>query len=1118
MPRLTADSEDALEQATLALFRQMGWDTVNCLDEVFGSGEGDAASQRLPQPPPSPRRPNLGRETTGEVVLNDRLKSALRKLNPDLPAEALQQASDILTRDRSALSPVEANREVYQLLKEGVKVKIDLRGFGNLGGLEPKVVRVIDWDTPTNNDFLVASQLWITGPVYKRRADLIGFVNGLPLVFIELKAAHRHLTNAYHDNLRDYKNTIPQLFWYNVFIILSNGSRSVMGSLTADWEHFADWKKTEESPSSGGIASEQEQGIISLETMLRGVCQPDRLLDFTENFVLFTEAKGGLRKLIAKNHQYLGVNRAIEAVKQIRANQGKLGVFWHTQGSGKSYSMVFFSQKILRKLPGNWTFLVVTDRDRRDRQIYQNFAGAAVVTEPEEAVRAASGEHLRQLLRDDHRYVFTLIQKFRTVGGERYPRLSDRDDIIVMADEAHRTQYDTLALNMRTGLPRAAYIAFTGTPLIAGEERTREVFGDYVSIYNFRQSIEDNATVPLYYENRIPEVELINADLNAQIADVLDRAELGEAAEDAVEREFAREYHVITRDDRLDKIAEDLVKHFLGRGYKGKAMVVSIDKATAVKMYDRVRKYWGIQLAYWLAELETCAAADRAFIEDKIAFLRSTDMAVVVSPAQNEEEDLRKKGADIRPHRLRLNKESLEEKFKDPDDPLRLVFVCAMWMVGFDAPACSTLYLDKPMRDHTLMQTIARANRVFGDKVNGLIVDYIGIFRDLQQALAIYGTVPIFGWDGTVPIFGWDGTVPIFGWDGTASGGGVAAGDLPVEPKAALINQLRQALSDARSFCAFLSIDLNAIQAAEGFERIRLRDDAVNAILIDDSTRQKFLTHAYLVNRLYRAVLPDPIAHEFNPARSLLDVLAQQVRASSGDDDVIETEAGDIAQAVRDIELRLDRSIEASYERWTIDGARPVDLRQIDFETLEKRFKQGHQHIEIEQLRALIRRSLDRLVPRNRSRMDFYDTFQKMIVDYNAGATDAEALFAQLVNFAKQLNEEEQRGIREQLDDEQLAIFDILTRPSPKLTKKEREQVKRLARELLDTLKAERLVLEWRSRQQTRAAVFVAIQNVLENLPQKYSDDDYHVKCEAVYQHVYDSYYGVGRSVYQVPG
>ncbi len=313
MPRLVADSEDALEQATLAQFRQMGWEAVNCMDEVFGDT------------PALPQRPNLGRETTGEVVLQGRLMSALQHLNPDLPAEALQQASDVLVRDRSALSAVEANREVYRLLKDGVKVTAPTPGreeqaasstlprdeeAHRRGGSEVVTVRVIDWDTPIHNDFLVASQLWITGPVYKRRTDLIGFVNGLPLVFVELKAAHRQLTDAFHNNLRDYKSTIPQLFWYNVFIILSNGSRSVMGSLTAEWEHFADWKKVE---------SEQERGVISLATMLRGTCQPDRLLDFAENFVLFTEAKGGLRKLIARNHQYLGVNRAVEAVQHAQS-------------------------------------------------------------------------------------------------------------------------------------------------------------------------------------------------------------------------------------------------------------------------------------------------------------------------------------------------------------------------------------------------------------------------------------------------------------------------------------------------------------------------------------------------------------------------------------------------------------------------------------------------------------------------------------------------------------------------------------------------------------------------------------------------------------------------------
>ena len=438
---------------------------------------------------------------------------------------------------------------------------------------------------------------------YTRRIDLIGFVNGIPLLFIELKASHVNLKHAYDDNLRDYKDTIPHLFWYNGLIVLSNGSKALVGSITSPWEHFNEWKK---------INSEGEEGIISLDTVLRGTCTPERLLDLVENFTLFKIAAaekggkaGGLVKILAKNHQYLGVNNAFEAVQDIRENQGKLGVFWHTQGSGKSLSMVFFSQRVLRKLPGNWTFLVVTDRNELDEQIYKNFADSGVVTEAEKNVRAGSGEHLQQLLREDHRFLFSLIQKFHIENGKKYPVLSERDDIIVMTDEAHRSQYDVLALNMRNALPNAAFIGFTGTPLMAGEERTRQVFGDYVSIYNFKQSVDDQATVPLYYENRIPELQLINPNLNNDMEDLLDNAMLDENQESRLEREFSREYHLITRTDRLEKVAEDIVMHFLSRGYKGKAMVISIDKATAVKMYDKVSKYWSLHLAGFEAEWES---------------------------------------------------------------------------------------------------------------------------------------------------------------------------------------------------------------------------------------------------------------------------------------------------------------------------------------------------------------------------------------------------------------------------------------------------------------------------------------------------------------------------------
>jgi type I restriction enzyme R subunit len=1067
---MTDFGEDSLiEQPAIALFRQIGWQAVDCFDEAFGK----AAS--------------LGRDTPNEIVLLSHLSPALQKLNPGLPEQALQLAVEELTRDRSIATPAEANRQVYELLKNGVPVT-----YRDAEGIERfERVQVIDWTTPANNDFFLASQLWISGEIYKRRADLVGFVNGLPLVFIELKATHKALKNAFDNNLKDYKYTIPQLFWYNAFIILSNGSQSKIGSLTSAWEHFNDWKK---------INSEGEEGIISLETMLRSVCQPERLLDLVENFILFEEAQGGLRKIIAKNHQYLGVNNSLKAVQNIRQNHGRLGVFWHTQGSGKSYSMIFFSQKVLRKLPGNWTFLVVTDRQELDEQIYKNFANCRVVHEMEHQVRAGSGEHLQALLKEDHRYLFTLIQKFHPQNaggcierGQTYPLLSERDDIIVMTDEAHRSQYDVLALNMRNALPNAAFLAFTGTPLMAGEEKTRQVFGDYVSVYNFKASVDDQATVPLYYENRIPELQLVNPDLNAEMAELLDDAMLDEDQEVRLEREFSREYYLITRDDRLEKIAEDIVLHFLGRGYQGKAMVISIDKATAIKMFNKVQKYWKYHQAVLEAELDDLPEDDRPVWREKIKFMHETDMAVVVSQGQNEVADMAEKGLDILPHRKRMLKEDLATKFKEPKDPFRLVFLCAMWMTGFDAPSCSTIYLDKPMKNHTLMQTIARANRVFGEKVNGLIVDYIGVFRELQKALAIYGS---------------------------GVGGALGEGELPVKDKQALVDLLRSAIQAAREFLTSHGVDLQAIRAAEEFNVVKLLDDAVDALFVNDDTQRQYLLLAGSVDRLFSAILPDKSANEFAPDRKVMMVIAEKMRANR--------DPVDISQIMDEVDKLLDESIAPKDKGYIIytsgnkpyDATHPgkpmhwVDLSRINFEALRKGFAQSHKRTEIERLRVIINAKLKKLIQYNRARMNFYEQFQKMIDDYNAGRENVDAFFAELVSFVQGLNIEEQRGVAENLSEEELAVFDLLTRPNLKLSKSEREKVREVARQLLDTLKAEYLVLDWRKNQQTRAGVKVAIEEALDRLPKMYNDTLYEEKCDLVYQHIYDSYFGPGKNIY----
>ncbi|MGH8093135.1 MAG: HsdR family type I site-specific deoxyribonuclease, partial [Chthoniobacterales bacterium] len=1011
------NEELLVERPAVELGAELGWETVSGLHEEFGP------------------RGSLGRETSAEVFLKPRLRRVLEALNPTQSGEAISGAMDELTRDRSAMTAAAANEQIYQLLKEGVQVSV---AEPQHGGQKTERVRVIDWNNPRANDFLLVSQMTITGPLYTCRPDLIGFVNGLPLILIEFKKPGVSARAAFDENITSYKhplNGIPALFWYNALILASNGTESRVGTITADWEWMAEWRRVER---------EDEPRRVSLEVMLRGVCEPARFLDLVENFTLFCEHKAGLVKILGQNHQVLGVNAAIRSLLELRKGLPKpatltptplpkvegqtlrdphpnplpkvegqyrggfqfaglverarqlrqqqtpaeeiawellrdrqlngwkfrrqhqigdyiadffcaeqmlvvevdgevhtssavatkdaqrdaylrslgytvlrfqnefvlnqpaefleqiaatkalpstsgrgagcegntpipngIGVFWQTQGSGKSFSMVFFSQKVLRKIAGNWTFVVVTDRTELDNQIAKTFKATGAVTQHEgDQCHAQSGAELRELLRGNHRYVFTLIQKFLAPEV-----LSDRPDIIVLTDEAHRSQYDTLALNMRASLPKAMFLAFTGTPLIAGEERTREVFGDYVSIYDFQQSVEDGATVPLFYENRTPELHLKNPNLNEDIYALIEEAELDEDAEQQLERQLGKRYHIITRDDRLEKVAKDIVSHFLGRGFQGKAMVVSIDKATALKMYVKVRSHWEAETAKMEKELMKLTSFKESdpervqFLKDRLA-LKSTDMALIVSPAQNEIEQMANLGFDIVPHRKRMNAEALDEKFKDPDDPLRLVFVCAMWLTGFDAPSCSTIYLDKPMRNHTLMQTIARANRVYPGKHSGLIVDYANVFASLEKALAIYG----------------------------AGKGGAT----PVRDKAELLRELRKALREAREFCATQGVVLADAENASGLDRVRLIGEAVEKLISPDPLRKQFLAHERLVRTLFQAVKPDPAVLEFASSAYCLGIIADEIRLRTGGG-----EPSDISEVLAKVNELLDESIAA---------------------------------------------------------------------------------------------------------------------------------------------------------------------------------------------------------------
>ncbi len=1048
-----AYTEDQLvEQPAMGLLAGLGWETVSAQEETFGVGG------------------TLGRETKGEVVLVKCLRTALSKFNPTLPAEAIGNAVDELGRDRSVMSLEAANREVYQLLKEGITVSVHDREHG---GQKIERVRLVDWEHPENNHFLLVSQFSVTGALYTCRPDLVGFVNGLPWVVIELKKPGVPARAAFHENLTHYKQQIPALFWSNALLISSNGTDSRVGSLTADWERWVEWKR---------IEREDEPRRVSLEVMLRGTCDPARLLDLVENFTLFSEHKAGLVKILGQNHQFLGVNNAIVSMLEARKlGHGRGGVFWQTQGSGKSFSMVFFAQKVLRKLAGNWTFVVVTDRMELDDQIAKTFKTTGAVSEAEgDECHAASGAHLRELLRGNHRYVFTLVHKFQTPE-----LLCDRSDVIVLTDEAHRSQYDTLALNMRAALPKALFLAFTGTPLIAGEERTKEVFGDYVSIYDFQQSIEDGATVPLFYENRTPELQLVNLDLNEDIYQLIEDAELDADQEAKLEKVLGRQYHLITRDARLETVAQDIVRHFLGRGFLGKAMVVSIDKATALRMHDKLKVHWAAEtervqkelgeLHYHLGGGMTPEQARRdlrmAELKQQLEVLISTDMAVIVSPGQNEIQQMQALGLDIKPHRKRMNESrpGLDEKFKDTDDELGLVFVCAMWLTGFDAPSCSTVYLDKPMRNHTLMQTIARANRVFPGKHSGVIVDYANVFASLEKALAIYGA----------------------GKDGKS----------PVKDKQQLVEELCQAVVDATAFCAAHGVILTEIEAtaAGSMERLSRIEDGMNALISPDPLRRNFFAHERLVSTLYRAVKPDPSALEFAAKVACLSILADAIRAK------LNPNPADISQVMGQISGLLDESITGHEIRE--QGPPALDLSKINFEALAKRFeKSRHKNTDVEVLKAAIRSQLEKMIQLNRTRADFSEKFEALIESYNAGSRSIEELFAELVSLSNSLNDEQQRHVRENMSEEELVIFDILTRPAPELSTEERAEVKKAARELLARLKT-LLVLNWRQKSTARSQLKLTIEDTLDSgLPRAYTPELYNQKCSAVFEHVYESY------------
>lgn len=1063
-------TEDLLVQKTTAEYfaDALGWDSVFAYNqESFGPGS------------------LLGRENDREVVLTRDLRAALERLNPGLPNEAYDQAVRQVVEYSTSQTLLDTNRDKDAMIRDGVRVT-----FRNAKGeIEKPTLRLIDFDTNPleNNRFLIVRELWVRGDIYRRRMDLVGFVNGLPLLFIECKNVHRDLRKAFDGNFKDYLDTVPHVFHHNAIVMLANGEKARIGSISSKFEHFHEWKRLHE----------EDPGVVDMETLLKGVCSKANFLDILENFIVFDDSSGKAIKIVGKNHQVLGVNRAIEALKDREARMGKLGVFWHTQGSGKSYSMVFFTRKVHRKVGGNFTFLILTDREDLDRQIYNTFAGCGVVNNDRDPCRAVSGDHLKILLNEHKSHVFTLIQKF---NQEVKPGASwsPRDDVIVISDEAHRTQYGSLSLNMRNALPHASFIGFTGTPLFKGDELTKKVFGDYISTYDFQRAVDDGATVPLYYDSRGEKLGIATSDLNDKIAEVLEGVEFEDVdVQQRLEGEIKRDYHIITAAKRLDSIAQDFVWHYSTSWETGKAMLVCIDKVTCVRLHKLIEFYWQERIR----ELEKVKAADdqeEQYLRRQIEWMKATKTAVVISEEQGEIERFQKWDLDVKPYRKLIKdgfdipggkRIDLETAYKQEDHPFRIAIVCAMWLTGFDVPSLSNLYLDKPLKAHTLMQAIARANRVYAGKNNGLIVDYCGILKNLRQALAT------------------------FAGEGDSGRGGEGEETDPGRPTEELIEELRQAIVMARAFLQENGASLDDIVLISGFAKIGAIARAKEAANQNDETRKLFEVLCREVFRKFKACLTIPEVNSFRDEYGALDIVYKSLQE--------DREVADITDIIKKLHSIVDKTIQVVKEDVHARESTPFDISRIDFDKLRKEFERSPiKNTTVQELKAIIEKRLKRLLAENPLRTDYQTHYELIIAGYNAEKDRViiEATFDALLKLVSALDEEESRAVREGLDTESLALFDLLKKED--LDANGIKQIKKVSVDLLATLKVKIAAIhEWRENEATRDGVAVTIRDFLWDdtvgLPAPaYSEADVEAKTDAVFRHIFYAYPTVPSPIY----
>ena len=1037
-------SENILVQnsAGNVLQDKLGWDVVFAYDKEDLGENG-----------------TLGRTSYKEIVLTRYLRKALFDNNEWMTEEYANSAVKTLCAYTSSATLMQINEEKYSMLRDGIPVQVKKQD----GTFETRNAFVFNFAEPEKNYFLAVKEMKIHGDLYRRRTDIVGFVNGIPLLFIELKKQSVDVKDAYDCNYTDYLDTIPQLFHFNAFLMLSNGLEAKVGTMGSKYDFFHEWKRLKED----------EVGAVDLETMLLGICDKKNFMDLFENFILFDHSGGRTAKIFARNHQYLGVNEAVESYKTRKLKNGKLGVFWHTQGSGKSYSMVFLARKIRRQFEGSPTFVVLTDREELNKQISDTFEACGCLKGSAKKYRPATGKKMMEAIRANPSFVFTLIQKFNEETVKNETPFAPEHDIIIMSDEAHRSQNGIFADNVCRLLPTASRIGFTGTPLFKYDNITERTFGSYVSIYDFKRAVDDGATVPLYYENRSDMLNITNPEINDALLDAVEEADLDVNQQAKLELELAKDIHIITSEPRLDEIAKDFVEHYSELWTTGKAMFVCVNKVTCVRMYNLAQKYWKIKIKELESELKHATQQQAQELQRKIDWMKETEMAVIVSQEQNEIQSFKNWGLDILPHREKMEKREMDKEFKESDNPFRIVFVCAMWLTGFDVKSLATIYLDKPLKAHTLMQTIARANRVCDGKSNGLVVDYIGVVKALRQALADY----------------------------TSNAGGKSGGD-PAPDKTELITKIKNTIHSIELYMSEHEFVLKNLVDADDFKKLALVRAGADSMCKTDEIKKRFEIQARELFRMFKYIEKNEVSQETHKYKNAISEIYDQLQTKRrhADNSALMAQINEIVSEY----VTVEKNIGA-------EESKKFDISNIDFERLRREFEKAqNKNLLLKDLQLLVEERLAKMMKKNPLRIDYYERYQEIVDEYNRDNKKDEIaiIFENLMKLVSELDEEQKRYVKEGFDsDEELTMFDLLCKDKT-LSKEEIKKVKKLSQEMLKKIKERIHELDhWTDKEETQSIISVMIRDLLwSNLPESYDDNSIAIYRQNIYEYVYNTY------------